>query len=227
LIANYQGVLSIKKNLMNPALLIFSIGLFFIIVFGGLSLLRREGLSNQFAYEVLGLTSLTSLASYLTGIPVNPLLFLATIYLISMRCRIITDLANLLSNQGRQRYAINLLQFALKIYPDRSTYMVILVNMGIVQIRRKNPQSAIELFKTVLDKAENGGLGIKFEAACRYNLGVALRQLGREPEAVEQFNEVNSILPSSIYSRAAETALEARWHKRDKKEDERNNDAKD
>ena len=106
---------------MNPHLLILTIGLFFIVVFGGLSLLRREGLSTQFAYEVLGMTVLTALVAYLTNIPVNPLLFLVIIYLILFRGRILTDLASMLSNQGRQKYAINLLQFALKLHPDRST----------------------------------------------------------------------------------------------------------
>ena len=64
---------------MNPHLLIVTIGLFYIVVFGGMSVLRREGLSAQFAFEVLGITGLVEAGALLTGTTVNPVLFLVLI----------------------------------------------------------------------------------------------------------------------------------------------------
>jgi tetratricopeptide (TPR) repeat protein len=198
---------------MNPHLLIITLGLCYIVIFGGLSALRREGLSTQFAFEVLGMTALVEAGALMTGTTIHPILFLAVIYLLSMRVRLTVDLANLLSARGRQRDAISLLQLALRLYPDQTTRLIVLVNMGIVQLRRQNPESAQALLESVLEEAEGGGgLGIKYEAACRYNLGLALKRQGKEAEAVRQFNETIGTFPSSIYSRAAEQALEQRRH---------------
>jgi tetratricopeptide (TPR) repeat protein len=205
---------------MNPHLLIVAIGIFFILIFGGMSFIRREGLSTQFALEVLGITALVEIIALLLNTTVDPIFFLIFIYLISMRGRLLVDIANMLSNRGRQRDAIKLLQIALRSLPDQSTRLVILVNMGIVQLRRKNPESAQSLLESVLDEGESAGLGIKYEAACRYNLGLALMQLGKEAEAIRQFNETMVVFPSSIYSRAAETKLEKARHAQHGKSDE-------
>jgi tetratricopeptide (TPR) repeat protein len=195
---------------MNPYLMIFILGIFFILVFGAMALLRREGLSTQFALEALGITAFIAGGSWLLNIPVNPVIFLVIIYLLTMRVRLLVDIANLLSNRGRQRDAMKVLQFALRLYPDHSSRLVTLVNMGIVQLRRKNPESARELFEMVLNGSEQGNLGVKYEAACRYNLGIALQQLGHEAQAAHQFNEVTIVYPNSIYSKAADMALEKR-----------------
>jgi tetratricopeptide (TPR) repeat protein len=196
---------------MNPHLLILLIGLFYILIFGGLSLLRREGLSTQFAVEAFVITAIVVGIAFLANIAVNPLAFLIFIYLVTMRGRLLVDIANFLSSRGRQRDAINLLQWAIRLFPDRSTRLVIQVNMGIVQLRRKNPASAQRLFEEVLrEMEEGGGLGVKYEAACRYNLGQAYLQQNREVEAVRQFNETTIIYPNSIYARSAANILEKR-----------------
>jgi tetratricopeptide (TPR) repeat protein len=195
---------------MDPHVLIVTLGLCYVVVFGGLSLLRREGLSAQFAFEVLGITGLVEAGALLTGNTVNPLLFLVLVYLLSMRGRLLVDLANLLSSRGRQKNAISLLQSALGLFPDRTTRLIIMVNMGIVQLRRQNPASAQALLETVLKEAEAGGLGVKYEAASQYNLGLAFLRQGKEAEAVRHFNEVIGIFPNSIYSQAAQRALEQR-----------------
>ena len=127
---------------MNSYMLILILGIFFVLVFGGLSLIRREGLSTQFAIEALTFTAIVEVIAYLTNTPVEPVLFLIFLYLITMRSRLLVDIANFLSSRGRQRDAINVLQWAMKLRPDQSTKMVIQVNMGIVQLRRKNPTSA-------------------------------------------------------------------------------------
>ncbi len=191
---------------MNSSTMILLVGLLYIVGFGLISLLRREGLSLQFALEVLGVTALVELWVFLVGF-FNPVLFLFIIYIVSMRVRLLVDLANMLSNRGRQRDAIRILQFALRLFPDKPSRLVTLVNMGIVQLRRKNPQSAQELFEIVLQDGETGGLGVKYEAACRYNLGLALQKQGKDAEAVKQFSEVSIIYPTSVYGQAAEKAL--------------------
>jgi len=196
---------------MNPHLLIITVGIAYIVIFGAFSLLRREGLSAQFAIEVLGLTLIVVVGSLITQTTVNPILFLAFIYLISMRGRLLVDLANYLSNRGRQRDAISILQLSLRLYPDHNTRMIVLVNMGIVQVRRKNPESAQALLEEVLQDVEKGSpMGIKYQAACHYNLGLALLQQGKDAQAVHQFNETSEVFPSSIYSEAAEIAIEKR-----------------
>jgi tetratricopeptide (TPR) repeat protein len=197
---------------MNPHLLIVTIGLFYIVIFGGMSVLRREGLSTQFAFEVLGITAVVEAGALLAGTSVSPILFLALAYLLSMRVRLLVDLANLLSARGRQRDAISLLQLALGLFPDRTARLIVLVNVGIVQLRRQNPGSAQEIFELVLEEAKEGGLGTKYQAACHYNLGLALQRQGKEAEAVGQFNEAIGVFPNSIYARAAERALEQRRH---------------
>ena len=195
---------------MNIYFMILVVGLIYIVGFGGISLVRREGLSVQFALEVLAITAIVELWIFLTGNYLNPVIFLALIYIVSMRVRLLVDIGNMLSNRGRQRDAIRVLQFALRLFPDKSSRLVALVNMGIVQLRRKNPESAQELFEIVLKDAESGGLGIKYEAACRYNLGLALQRQGKDAEAVSQFSEVAIIYPTSLYGQAAEKALEIR-----------------
>jgi tetratricopeptide (TPR) repeat protein len=196
---------------MNPHLLIIVIGIFYILIFGGISLLRREGLSTQFAVEASLITVIVVAIAFLTNTPVGPLPFLIFIYLITMRGRLLVDIASALSSRGRQRDAIKLLQLALRLVPDRSTRLVIQVNMGIVQLRRKNPSSAQQLLEGVLQEMEEGGgLGIKFEAACRYNLGQAYMQQDKEVEAVRQFNETTIIYPNSIYAKSAANIMERR-----------------
>jgi tetratricopeptide (TPR) repeat protein len=195
---------------MHPHLLIAIIGLLYILIIGGMSLLRREGLSNQFAFEVLGITALVVAGAVLTNTPVDPIVFLVVVYLLSMRARLLVDLADFLSGRGRQRDAMSVLQLALRLFPDRSTRLVVLLTMGVVQLRRQSPDSAQELFETVLGEARQGGLGVKYEAACHYNLGLAMQRQGKEAEAVRQFNETIETFPTSDYGRAAAQALAQR-----------------
>ncbi len=205
---------------MNPHLLIITVGLFYILVFGGMAVIQREGISLQFTLEALAITLLIAGGGYLTGSAANPILFLVFLYVLTMRSRLLVDLANLLSNRGRQRDAISMLQLALRLFPDRAARLIVLVNMGIVQLRRQNPESAQALLESVLEEAREGGLSLKHEAACRYNLGLALLRQGKEAEAVRQFSETIRVFPGSPYGKAAEQALEQRRHRGRKTQDE-------
>ena len=199
---------------MEPNLLNLLVGFAYIVVFGGMGLLRKEGVSTQFLIESLGLTALVVLGGYLLSPPANPILFLILLYIFTMRSRLISDLANFLSTRGRQRDAINLLQVALRLLPDRPSRLIVLTNMGIIQLRRKNPASAQALLESVLQQAESGGLSLRHRAACHYNLGIAYQQQNRHAQAASHFDRVVEIFPGSEFARAAEKAIKQRRGKR-------------
>lgn len=178
-------------------------------------MLRGEGFSMQFTLEAVALTLLIAGGAYFTDSEVNPVLFLIFLYLFTMRSRLLVDLANLFSNRGKQRNAVSILQTALRVYPDKATRLIVLVNMGITQLRRENPQSAQSLFELVLEEAEGGGLGMRHRAATHYNLAVALQKQGKDAQAVQEFREAADGYPGSPFSKAARDALERR--KRGKK----------
>lgn len=195
---------------MESYLLILLLGFSFSILFAIMAILRGEGFSMQFTLEGVALTLITAAGDYLTGSDVNPVLFLIFIYVFTMRSRLLVDLANLVSNRGRQRNAISILQTALRLYPDRSARLIILVNMGIIQLRRENPKSAQEIFEMVFEEAKNGGLGMRHRAASHYNLAVALQKQGKDGMAVRHFREAAEGYPGSPFSKAAQQALEKR-----------------
>jgi tetratricopeptide (TPR) repeat protein len=169
----------------------------------------------QFVLEAVALTVVVGGAGFLTGSQVNPVLFLVFVYVFTMRSRLLVDLATMLSNRGRQKNAVAVLQTALRLYPDKAARLIVLVSMGIVQLRRKSPQSAQTLFEMVLEEAKQGGLGMRHAAACHYNLGIALQQQGEDAMAVRHLREAADGFPGSPYSQAAQRALEKR--KRGKK----------
>jgi tetratricopeptide (TPR) repeat protein len=202
---------------MDPHLLVLIVGLSYTVVFGLMAILRREGVTTQFILETVIITVLVAGGGYFTNSPANPILFIVFLYILTSRSRLLVDLANILSNRGRQRDAINTLQVALRLYPDKPTRLIVMVNMGIVQLRRENPESARMLLETVLEEAQDGGLGIRHKAACYYNLGLAFRRLGKENQAVRYFTQATEAFPGSPYGKAAETAIEERrWDKKNK-----------
>jgi tetratricopeptide (TPR) repeat protein len=202
---------------MDPHLLILIVGLSYTVVYGLMGILRREGVTTQFILETVILTVLGAGGGYFTNSPANPILFLVFLYIFTSRSRLLVDVATLLSNRGRQRDAINILQVALRLYPDKSTRLIVLVNMGIVQLRRENPESARMLLETALEEAEEGGLGIRQKAACYYNLGLAFQRLGKENQSVRFFKQAMEVFPGSPYGKAAEKALEERRKGKQKK----------
>jgi tetratricopeptide (TPR) repeat protein len=199
---------------MNSMLLTPLVGLLYILIFGGLSLLRREGLSNQFALEGLAITAAAALFSLAVGMPLNPILFLAIIYLVTMRVRLLVDVGNFLAGRGRRETALSIYEWALSLWPNRASRAVVLINRGVVELQQGRLEAAIASLEEALGAGEHGRLGLKYEAACRYNLGLAYGRSGRESEASREFNEVVSLFPTSIYARQAERALKERpWRR--------------
>lgn len=195
---------------MDLYVMIMILGFSYALLFGFLGYLKREGLSIQFISEAVVITLLVTGIGYATGSELNPILFLIFVYLITMRARLLTDVANLLSNRGRQRDAIAILQVAMRLFPDLQTRLIIMTNMGIVQILRKNPESAVTILNSVLEESKDGGLGIRYRAACEYNLGIALRAVGEDSKSVKHFREAAEIYPGSAFGKAATKALEER-----------------
>ncbi len=195
---------------MNALVLTLLVGLLYILIVGGMSLLRREGLSIQFAFETLALIGLALLLGWVANVVIDPILLFFLLYLITMRARLLTDLANLLFKRRGYKAAERLYRIALRLFPDRSSRFVVQINWGIARLLNRELEEAIALLEGVLADATAGGLGRKYEAACRYNLGVAYRKAGEELKAVRQFTLTTDLFPASLYGLAAEKALKER-----------------
>lgn len=195
---------------IDPYLLLLLIACLYALVFGGLGWLRREGLSIQFALEVLGLTALLVGGSWLLGIPLSPFLFLILLYLVTMRSRLIVDLANLLASRERYGPAFRLYELGLAWRPDAASRLIVLVNQGAAYLRSGQVDKAIEVLESVLAGDQESRLGLKYEAACHYNLGYAYEKSGDDCQAAAQYNETIEAMPGSMYAQAAEAALKRR-----------------
>ncbi len=190
---------------MHPSLIILLIGIIFVAGFGGLSYLRRQGLSNRFFVEGLALTAVFTLLA-VSPLPINPFLFLLILYLVTMRVRLLVDLGNWFTSRGRHEKALATFCFALRLRPDATGRQITLINRGVTQLYMKEPEAAYFTLKGVLID-EEAKPAAKYMAAGYYNLGLASRRIGREGEAVRYFNEAISILPNSIYAYGAAQAL--------------------
>jgi tetratricopeptide (TPR) repeat protein len=195
---------------LDPTSLSLLVALLYILIFGGLSLLRREGLSVQFALESIGLTALLMGGSWLLGIPLGPVALLLILYVVTMRSRLLVDLANLLAQRDRYAPAFRIYDIALKSWPDTASRLIILANRGAAVLRSGDHESAIATLEDVLNGRGRVHLGRKYEAATRYNLAVAYDRAGQPAKATQLFNQVPDLLPGSLYARAAEIALKRR-----------------
>jgi len=190
---------------LHPSLLILFVGLLYLLGFGALSFMRRQGLSTRFAVEGLIVTAAGVALTFAT-VPVHPILFLILIYLITMRVRLLVDLGNGLASRKRYDQALNLYRFALRLGPDAVSRQIVLINRGVTQLHMREPETAyLTLAEALAD--EQMRPGARYLAAGYYNLGLACRRTGREAEAVRRFNEAIDALPASIYAHAARQAL--------------------
>jgi len=190
---------------MHPSLLILLVGLLYLLGFGALSFMRRQGLSIRFAVEGLVIT-LASMALVYASVPIHPILFLIVIYLGTMRVRLLVDLGNWFTSKGRYEQALGLYRFALRLGPDEVSRQIVLINRGVTQLRMQEPEAAYLTLDGAL-ASEQVRPGAKYLAAGYYNLGLACRRTGREAEAVRHFNETIDTLPTSIYAHGAKQAL--------------------
>lgn len=191
--------------LNHPALLILSIGLLYILGFGGLSLLRRQGLSTRFAVESLIVSVLGAAVTFaFPGFP--PLLFLVLLYLVTMRVRLLADLANAFLARKNFPRAQATYRLALRLWPDPVSRQIVLINRGVAELRAAEPETAYATLTEALGNQEFK-IGAHYLSAGYYNLGLAARRTGHEAEAVRHFNEAIDTLPHSVYAQAARRAL--------------------
>lgn len=190
----------------NPGILLLE-GFLFALLFGGLSLLRRENLSARFAMEAVIVTVFFAGLAALTEIQIHPVLFLIIIYLITMRVRLLVDIANGLARSRKYASAESVYALAERMWPDQTGLLILHVNWATARLQSGDLEGAITAFRNILQKAGLGYLGVKYETAAHYNLGVAYSRKGMEPQAMQEFNAVLDTWPASEYARRASDAL--------------------
>lgn len=184
------------------------IGLVYLLGFGALSYLRRQGLSVRFAVEGLVITALGTGLRY-AGVPVHPLVFLIVLYVVTMRVRLLVDLGNWFAARGQCERALAMYKLGLRVGPDTSSRQLVLINHGVAQLKNGDPQAAyVTLSQAVVE--DHGQVAGHHLAAAYYNLGLACRRSGREAEAIQRLNEAIGGWPNSIYGFAASKELEKR-----------------
>jgi tetratricopeptide (TPR) repeat protein len=204
---------------MSLHIMIGLIGLIYIVVFGVMTVLRREGLSNRFAVESLVITAICVILVVLTAVQIHPVVFLLLLYLITMRVRILVDVANLFAGRRNYAQAEKIYDLASRMWPDQTGKLVIEVNHAILLLQRNQLDESVALFTSVLSQANKGFLGVKYEAAVHYNLGVAYLRKNNPSMATVEFNAVLDTWPASVYARRAQQALERQRNKVTSQED--------
>lgn len=189
---------------MHPSLLTLLVGLLYILGFDILSFIRRQGISARFTIEGLLITAIFAAIVYVS--PVNLLIFLIILYLITMRVRILVDLASWLTSRKRYGQALNTYSFALRLGLDNATRIITLINRGVTQLKMGEPEAAFNSLEEAMSD-QTIQLGAKYQSAGFYNLGLACRRTGREARAIRHFNEAIDTLPTSIYAHGARQAL--------------------
>jgi len=78
----------------------------------------------------------------------------------------------------------------------------------VARLQQGALEEAVRIFLGILERVDKSSLGIKHEAACHYNLGVAYQRKGEMSQAVREFKTVLEVWPVSEYARRASMALE-------------------
>ena len=190
-----------------PVLLLIE-GFAYVVIFGGLSLLRQERLSLRFAIEATLITLVVSGLTALTGYPTHPALFLFLVYVLTMRVRLLVDVGNSFAEHKHFDRAEVVYRLAGRLWPDHSSKLIIQLNQAVMSMQRGATDDALAALTGILQKSSEGFLGLRHEAAAHYNLGAAYRRKGLEAQAIREFNAVIDTWPASPYARRAEDALE-------------------
>ncbi len=189
----------------DSPLIIPLVGLLYVLGFGALSHVRRQGLPVRFAVEGLIITAV-GIAVSAFFVPIYPPFFLIGLYLITMRVRLLVDIGNWLSGRGKADQALTLYRLALQAGPDMTSRQIVLINRGVALLRSDDPEEAYATLTEAL-RGSNSRLAAKHLAASYYNLGLACRRTGREAEAIRRFNEAIAAWPNSIFGKAASREL--------------------
>jgi tetratricopeptide (TPR) repeat protein len=193
---------------MSPLFVIVLVGLLYVAVIGGMALLRREGLSIRFAVESICITAVAGLVVALTNVQIHPVLFFIVLYLLTMRIRLLADLANVFAKRGNLSPAARLYKFAWRLWPDASGRLILMVNQATLLLQENQLDESISMFMDVLSQSRHGYLGAKYEAAAHYNLGVACLRKNNPARATVEFNAAIDTWPASLYAHRAQEALD-------------------
>ncbi|HID88856.1 MAG TPA: tetratricopeptide repeat protein [Anaerolineae bacterium] len=194
-------------GMMRHELLLLLVGLAYALIFRLLALVRREDFSFQFVIEAVVLTLVGAGLSFLGLLRVDPIVFVLFLYLITMRSRLLVDLANLFARSGRFRLADQAYGWASRLWPDVPGRRVIAMNRGAALILEGRLEEAISLLEGVLASPR---LSPKQTAAAHYNLGVAYRSRGDSHRSVRHLRAAIEALPGSVYARHAQALLKKR-----------------
>ncbi len=192
---------------MNPYILLVLVALLYTLVIGLLSTLRREGLSWQVAVEIVMAAAVLIGLSLAANRPMQPVLLVALLYLVTMRARLLVDLANLLARRGMVAPATRLYRLALGLKPDPISRLIAQLNQGVHMLKQNQITQAISQLQGLLPAFDTLS-SPKYEAAVRYNLAVAYQRHGEDAKAVIEFNQVIDLMPGSLYSVGAQKALD-------------------
>ncbi len=192
---------------MSLPVMIGLIGLLYILVFGGLSLLRREGLSVRFAVEALIVTGIALLLVVVLAIPIHPVLFVLIIYIITFRVRILVDVANTFARRGSYTRAESIYSLASRIGPDMTSRLIVELNRAIMLLQENKLDDSIASLNDILKQADTGYLGVKYESAAHFNLGVAYLRKNNHAMSTVEFNAAIDAWPASLYAHRAQQAL--------------------
>ena len=195
---------------MTPPLLLLLVGLSYVLVFGGLTWLRREGFSLRFAIEAVIITLIAAgLAAY-TPFQMNGVVLILLLYVITMRVRLLVDLGNYLARRGQRSRAASVYELASRLWPDSAGRLILQINQGVLSLQEGRLDEAIEKLQGVVAQANSGYLGAKQECAAHYNLAVAYERKGLGAQATLEFNATLDTWPGSEYGRRAAAALQRR-----------------
>ncbi|HSB66451.1 MAG TPA: hypothetical protein VLD65_07720 [Anaerolineales bacterium] len=204
---------------MSLHIMIGLVGLIYIVVFGVMTVLRRSGLSIRFAVESLVITAIAVILVVLTAVPIHPVVFLLLLYLITMRVLILVDVANLFAGRRNYAQAEKIYDLAGHMWPDQTGKLVIEVNHAVLLLQKNQLDESVALFTSVLSQANKGFLGVKYEAAAHYNLGVAYLRKNNPSMATVEFNATLDTWPASLYARRAQQALQRQREKTSSQKD--------
>ena len=130
-----------------------------------------------------------------------------------MRVRLLVDLGNLLARPRQPRGGRAGLCPGRPPGPDEAGRLIVQLNQGVLALHARPARGSGRRVSPGAGRGERGYLGVKYQSACHYNLGVAYQRQGQDAQATLAFNAVLDTWPATEYARYAASP----WTKRKQK----------